>query len=137
MLVTVNGAMGGEHSLATVRGRWVYSSPQFRPVFNAGNDAGDAFVIQRPPFPAAGDCVGIGANFVGLQPFQMLALAIEDAHVGSKEFVGRANQEVAIEGADVDRPVWRVMYRIDVRHGAGFARQPNNVLHMVDGPYRI
>ena len=49
----------------------------------------------------------------------MLALAIERAHVGTEEFVGRADEEIAIEGFDVDRTVGRVMDGINIDHGAG------------------
>ena len=78
-------------------------------VFHAGLDSGDAFVIQRSPFPAIGDCVRIRANFVRAKALQVLALTEEHSHVRAEELVRGAGEEIAIERCHVDEsvgPVW-------------------------------
>ena len=62
--------------------------------------------------------MGVGCDLVRLQAREMLLLAIEHAHVGAEEFVRGANQEVAIEGANIDGTVRRVVHSIDVCHGS-------------------
>ena len=62
-------------------------SAKFGQILDACGDPRDALMIQRSPFPALGDGVGVGADLVRLQAGEVLAFAIEHAHVGAEEFV--------------------------------------------------
>ena len=44
----------------------------------------------------------------------MRALAEEHTHVGTKKFVSRAHQKIAVQRRDIDRSVRPVVDRIDV-----------------------
>ncbi len=102
---------------AAVSRRSCYSlgvAAQIGDVVYAGGDAGDAFVVERAPLPAVRDGVGERANFVGAQALQVLALAEKDSHVRAEEFVGGADQEVAVERGDIDQAVGAVVDGVDV-----------------------
>ena len=81
-----------------------------------------------PVSQRSGNFSGAGAKFVGTQPLQLLALAEENSEVRPEELVAGARQEVAIQSANVNRPMRRVMYRIDEGHGTGRMRQPHNLV---------
>ena len=106
-------------------------------ILHAGGDSGDAFVIQRAPLPAIGNGIGVGAHLVRLQALQVLALAVENSHVRTEKLVGGAGQEIAIESADVDRPVRGVVDRVDVGKRALLVRQANDFLDVIDGADRV
>ena len=110
---------------------------EIRYVFHAGFDAGDALVIQCAPFPAVRNCIGVGPHLVRPKVLEVLALAVEHAHVRSEEFVCRAGQEVAVERRDVDEPVRSVVDGIDVAKGAGRVSQAYDFLDGIDGADRI
>src|SRR5216683_2418355 len=95
-------------------------------VVHAGGDAGDAFVVERAPLPAVGNGVSKRANFVRTQAGEMLALAEEDSHVRAKEFVGGADEKIAVEvdGVDVGERSIRV-------------RQTNDFFYRIDGADRV
>ena len=97
-------------------------------VVDAGGDAGDAFVVERAPLPAVGDGVGEGADFVGMQALQVLALAEEHSHVRAEEFVGGADEEIAIEGGDVDEAVRAVVDGVDVGERSSSVSEANDCL---------
>src|SRR6266498_480928 len=61
--------------------------PQLREILYASRDASDALVTERAPLPALRNGVGVGADFVGLEPRKVLTLAVQNAHVRTKEFV--------------------------------------------------
>src|SRR5713101_9725739 len=62
----------------------------------------------------------------------MLALAVDAAHMRAEEFVRGAGQEIAIQGADVNGPVRRVMHGIEERQRAGGMRELRNLFHGID-----
>ncbi len=118
MLVVVDGFERGDYGGAawgsSLRSSFARRTAKGSYVVDARGDAGDAFVIERPPLPAVGDGVGERADFVGMQASKVFTLAEQDAHVRTEEFVGGADQEVAVEGGDVDEAVRAVVDGINV-----------------------
>ena len=106
-------------------------------VFHARGDAGDAFVVERAPLPAVGDGVGEGTDFVGTQALQVLALAEEHSHVRAEEFVGGADEKIAIERGDIDEAVRAVVDGIDVSERAGGVGEADDFLDGIDGADRV
>ncbi len=94
-------------------------------------------MVLRAGLPAVRQLFGAGTKFVGTQPLQLLALAEENAEVRSKELVAGACQEIAIQSANVNRAMRRVVYSVNERHGACCVRQSHNFLHIVDGAHRV
>src|ERR1035437_3074435 len=78
-------------------------------VVNGGDQPSQAFVVLRAGFPAIRQLLGAGAKFVGTQALQLLAFAEKNAEVRPEELVAGARQEIAINSADVNRPMRRVM----------------------------
>ncbi len=72
-----------------------------------------------------------------MQPLQVLALAVENAHVRAEEFVSRAGQEIAVECTYVNRAVRSVVDGIDVTQRSGLPRQAHHFGDVVDGAHRI
>ena len=106
-------------------------------IVNGGDQAGEAFMVLRAGLPAVGQLLGTSAQLVRTQPLQLLALAVENTEVRAEELVAGACQEVAIEGAHINRPVRRVMHRVDERHRPGRVCQAHNLIHVVDGSHRV
>ena len=102
-------------------------------VVHAGGDAGDAFVVEGAPLPAVGDGIGEGTNFVGMQALQVFALAIKHAHVRAEEFVGGADEEIAIEVFHVDEAVWAVVDGVDVGESSGGVGEADDFFDWIDG----
>src|SRR5580692_3173614 len=94
-------------------------------------------MIKGAPLPAIWNRVGVGANLEGIEPFQVFTLAIENAYVRAKEFVGRADQKIAVESADIDGPMRRIVNRIDVSHRVPFVSEADDLRDVVDRAHRI
>jgi len=97
--------IGGDQGFAARFGAGVAAAAEFGEIFDGGANAGDQFVNLRPAFPAIGNLVGARPHLVWTKGLQVLALAVERAHVVAEEFVGRADEEIAVEGFDVDQAV--------------------------------
>ena len=54
-----------------------------------------------------------------------------------EELIRRANQKIAVEVADINRAVGRVVDGINISQCAHSVSQANNLPHVVDGPHRI
>ncbi len=113
------------------------TAPQFRQIFDARCDPRNALVVQRSRLPALRHGVSIGTDLIRMQARQMLAFAVEHTHVRPKEFVGRAGKKIAIQLANVNRPVRGVVHCVDVRNRACVARHADDGLHVVDGANRV
>ncbi len=135
--VLLDRAVSRQQRGAATGYRRVHLSPEVSEIVHAGSDAGDAFMIQRAPLPAIGHGVGVGAHLVGLQALQVLALTVENAHVRSEKLVARAHQKIAIQSANINRTVGRIVDRVDVRQRAFLVRQSDNFLHVIDGAHCI
>ena len=98
---------------------------------------GDALVVERAPLPAVGHGVGERTHFVRTQPRQMIALAEENAHMRSEEFVGGADEEVAIERGHVDEAVRAIVHGVDVGKRTGGVSQADDRLHRIDRAHGI
>ena len=83
-------------------------------------------------FPSGRGTFGRGADFVGTETKQMFALAVDAAHVRAEKFVGRAGEEIAIQRADVDGAVRRVMDCVDERECAGGVGEADNFFDGID-----
>src|SRR6478672_519948 len=94
-------------------------------------------MIQRTPLPAAGNGIGVGADFVWAQALQVFAFAIENTHVRSKKLVGGAGQEIAIQSTDVNGPVRCVVDRVDVGEGSFLMSQLDDFSYIVDGAHGV
>ena len=97
-----------------VAGSGCDTAPEIGDVIHTRGDAGDALVVQRAPLPAQWNGLGKRTHLVRLQARQMLALAVQHAHVRAIELVGGADQKIAIQRSNVDQAVRRVVYRVDV-----------------------
>jgi hypothetical protein len=84
-----------------------------------------------------GNVVGVGPNLIGTQALQVLALAVENAHVRTEKLVGRADQKIAVERAHVNRTVRSVVDGIDVTQGSGLPRQAHHFGDVVDRAHGI
>src|ERR1700722_6902508 len=109
----MDGFVGGEDRAAPGCGGGIGATAQVFPVIDCGFDSGDALVVQGAPLPAIWNFVGVGADFVGMKSLQMFAFSVKDAHVRPEEFVGRAGKEIAVERAQVDCSMGRVMDGVD------------------------
>jgi hypothetical protein len=67
----------------------------------------------------------------------VLALSVERAHVGAEEFVGRAGQEITIEGADVDGSVRGVVDGVDERERPCFVCELSDFGYRIDRAYGV
>ena len=67
----------------------------------------------------------------------MLALAVDAARVRAEEFVRRAREEIAVESADVNRSVRRVVNRVDERERAGVVSHAHDFFHGIDCAHGI
>ena len=103
------------------------------PVIDGGFDSRDAFMVERAPLPAIGDFVSVGADFVGTNFLEVLAFAVKYAHVRAEELVGGADEEIAIQGADVDWTMRSVVDGVNVGDRSSRARQADNFGDVVDG----
>src|ERR1700682_2954017 len=98
-------AISGEERLAESFHRGVEVRAEIGEIFHGGGGAGNQFMNLRTGFPALGNLVRGGTNFVRAKLSEVRALAVEYAKVGAEKFIRGANQEVAIEGTHVDRTV--------------------------------
>src|ERR1700734_3152733 len=94
-------------------------------------------MIKGAPLPALGNRVGVAPKFVRLKPLQMITLAVKHPHVRTKELIGRTHQEIAVERADIDGAMRRVMNRVNVSHGAALVGEANNLLYVINRAYGI
>ena len=94
-------------------------------------------MIQRAPLPALRNRIRIGAQLVRLKARQVFALSIKHTHMRTEKFVSGAGQKIAIQLSNVNRPVWRVMDCIDIRHRAGLMREAHNRLHVINRSHRV
>ena len=127
----------GQDCSAPRCGRGIGAAAEFFPVIYAGFDSCDAFVVQRSRFPAAGTIVGTGADFVGAQTLQVVALAVENSHVRAEKFVSRAGQKIAVEGAHVNRSMGSVVDGIDITQSSRLPRQTHHFGDVVYCAHRI
>src|SRR5581483_137570 len=67
----------------------------------------------------------------------MFPFAIQHTHVRAKEFVCRTCQKVAVEFANVNRPMRCVMDGIDISQRASLMSQSHDCLHVIDRSHRI
>ncbi len=135
--VPMDGFVSGEDRTASGCGGGIGTAAQVFPVINGGFDSCDAFVVQSAPLPTIWNFVSIGADFVGAKVLQMFPLSIENAHVRTEEFVSRANEEIAVDGADVDCSMGRIVNGVDVAERSGLARQAHNFGDVVDGAHGV
>ncbi len=97
--------------------------------------AGDALEVLGPrlePVVGRADLVALGR-----QPVEEGLLAVQHAEVRPVELVDGAGQEVRVEGLHVDRPVRRVVDRVDVGQGPDLVRAVDDRLHRVDRAHRV
>ena len=57
--------------------------------------------------------------------------------MGPEELVGRAEEDVGVHGADVDRPMRAVVDGVDPGERAGLVRQVDDPAHVRDRPHRV
>ena len=67
------------------------------------------------------------------QASKMLALAEQDAHVRAEKFVGRTDEEIAIEGGDVDQAMRAVVDGVNVGEGSGGMGEADDLFDGIDG----
>src|SRR5579864_7167065 len=106
--------------------------PKISQIVNTRRDPGDAFMIKRAPLPAIGNRIGVGANFVGIEPLQVLTFTEEHAHMRTEELVSRAHQEIAVERTHIDGTMWRVVDCINVSHRAALMSKPDDLRDVID-----
>ena len=94
-------------------------------------------MIQRSDFPALWRVIRSRPNLVRPKPSQVLTLAIQHSHVRSKKLVGRASKKVAVDGSHINRPVRRIMHRVDVGKCPSLVRKPRDLSNVVDRSHRI
>ena len=70
-LVPMDGFMRGENGVTAGADGRVNAASEVGEVFDTGGDASDAFVVERAPFPAVGNFVGVGADFIRMQAREM------------------------------------------------------------------
>src|SRR6202048_3515379 len=107
--VLMRYAISGEQSAAAIGCGGIVTAAELGEVVDRSADSGNQLLHLRAGFPAIGKRIGGRAHFVGPELQQPLALSIQRAHVRAEEFVGRADEEIAIERTDVDGSVRRVM----------------------------
>ena len=100
-----------------------------RRVAPSPSDARNSTAAAAPTIPSwfcvpvsrrSGARVGGGPQLRRVERLQEVAPAVEDADVRPVKLVGRARQEVAIQGpSDVDQAVRRIMHGVDENQGAG------------------
>ena len=108
----------------------------FSIVFSYGLSASLNRIFAQPNAESV-DCICVGAELVRLKAFQMLALAIEHAHVRTEEFVRRAHQKIAIERADINRPVRGIVDSVDVGQCTAVVSKLHDLLDRVDRPHGV
>src|SRR5215471_11107595 len=106
-------------------------------VFHSGFNSRDAFVIQRAPFPAIGDGVGVWTNFVRAIALQVCSFPEQHAHMRAEELVSGAGQEVTINRGDIDKSMRPVVNRVDVGERSCGVSEPGDLLYRVNRSYRI
>ena len=99
--------------------------------------AGDALVVERAGLELEGRLAKLGAEAQGAHDLGGLAPRVEHADVRREELVGRAEQEVAVEGGDVDDAVQRVVHGVDHGQGSGRSRHLDDAPDVVDGAHRV
>ena len=67
----------------------------------------------------------------------MFALSIERAHMRPKEFVRRADQEIAVELSDVRESMRGKVHRVYKCHCAGSMGQARDLSNRIDGSHRV
>src|SRR5260370_11465932 len=126
-------AIRGKQGASAIGCARVVAAAELSEVIDCCANAGDQLLDLRAGFPSVGERIVGRAYFVWLELQQALALAVERAHVRAEEFVGRADQEIAIERADIDWPVGRVVDGIDEPQRAGFVSQYRDFRDGADG----
>ena len=115
----------------------VCAAAEIGDVLDAGRDAGDALVVERAPLPAVWNGVSERTNLVGTQALQVFALAEENSDVGAEEFVGGADEKVAVERGDIDQAVRAVVHGIDVGERSGGVGEADDLFDGIDGADRV
>ena len=82
-------------------------------------------MVLRAGFPAVRQLLSTGAQLVRTQPLQLLTLAKQNSQMRAKELVTRTRQKIAIESANINRTMRRVMHRINENHRARLVCQPH------------
>ena len=99
VLVVVNHAPGGFEPFtpAGLGRRTAVGDAEAGDVVDGRCGARHALVVLGAGLPFAGQLFACRAHAIGPQPLQVLALAVQEAGVGTKELVGAAGQEVAVQ----------------------------------------
>src|SRR5439155_7366417 len=87
-LMLLDDVIRAQQSRAAVGSDGICCASEIGQVLHACRNAGDTFMIERSPLPAIRNGVSVGANLVGLETVQMLALAIKYAHMWAIKLVG-------------------------------------------------
>src|SRR2546421_10933078 len=98
---------------------------QVRQVFEGAQQPREALVVLGAGLPTARTLITRRTNLVGTEPLEQFAPAVKDALVRPIELVARADEKVAVDGADVDRTVRAVVDGVHPdqgAHGMGRAR---------------
>src|SRR5207302_1779186 len=88
------------------------SAADRRQVLEGAQQTREAFVVLCSRLPAARHLVGRRPDLVGTQSLKQRAPSVENPLVRTEELVARTDEKVAIDGANIDRPVRPVMNRI-------------------------
>src|ERR1700723_3275296 len=92
-------------------------------IIDSRTDSRDQFMQLRSRFPTIRQRIRRGPHLIRLEPQQMLALAVQRSHMRAEEFIRRTREKIAIERANVNQSVRRVVNRIDEHQRAGGVRQ--------------
>src|ERR1700739_2000190 len=98
-----------------------------------GGGARQSLVNLRAGFPAVGKICRRGPNLVWPESQKKLPFPIDAAHVRTEKFVGRAGKEIAVERANVNRAVRRVMNGVDERERPGFMSEADDFGDRING----
>src|SRR5215469_364310 len=132
-LMFVDRAIGGFNASPPGRDFGTHSAPKVGNVLNTSLDSSDALVVERAPFPAVGNRVRVGTNFVRTKFVQLFALPKENAHVRAEELVRRAGEKVAVQHRYVNQAMRAIVDGIDVREGSGSVSKSGDHADRVDG----
>src|SRR5260370_2771818 len=126
-------AIRGKQSASAIGCDGIVAAAELSEVIDCCANAGDQLLDLRAGFPSVGERIVGRAYFVWLELQQALTLAVERAHVRAEEFVGRADEEIAIERADIDWPVRRVVDGVDEHQRARFVGEFGDLLDRIYG----
>src|SRR5262249_40254629 len=136
-LITLDCIKGSLQSDTAIRHSRVHTSPKISQVLESRGDSCDAFVVERAHFSTVGNVVNEGTDLVWLQAFEVLALAIENAHVRPEKLVGGADKKIAIERSDVNQAMRTVVNCVDECHRPNTMGKAYNFLHIINRANRV